>query len=323
MHGGRGGLDYVRGSAGLKQVLDHAVVTVGNFDGLHMGHLAIIDTVVDRARRLGGDAVVYTFDPHPRQVVHPENAPRLLTTIEQRVELFEACGVNVVIVEPFTREFSKIPAEVFIREILHERIRPVEVYVGYDFHFGRDREGSMRMLTELGPKLGFSVTIIPEVVVDAGDVNSTRIRQMLVQGRVEEAFAMLGRRYTVRGRVVEGERRGREIGFPTANLELENEILPAAGVYAGRMRFLDAGDPPEGSEFMAVTNVGVRPTFGDEQRLVAEAHLLDFSADAYGRRVELSFAHRLRDELRFSGIPALREQIAKDILDGRRRLEAL
>lgn len=181
----------------------------------------------------------------------------------------------------------------------------------------------MRMLTELGPKLGFSVTIIPEVSVDAGDVNSTRIRQLLVEGRVEEAFAMLGRRYTVRGRVVGGDQRGQEIGYPTANLELENEILPAAGVYAGRVRFLDEGEPAVGSEFMAVTNVGVRPTFGEEQRLVAEAHLLDFSADIYGRRVELSFAHRLRDELRFPGVPALREQIAKDLVEGRRRLEAL
>jgi riboflavin kinase/FMN adenylyltransferase len=316
-------LQYVPGSAALKQPLDHPVVTVGNFDGLHVGHRAIVDIVVDRARRLGGDAVVYTFDPHPRQVVHPETAPRLLTTIEQRIELLAESGVDVVIVEPFTPEFSKIPAEVFIREILHARIDPVEVYVGYDFHFGRDREGSMRMLTELGPKLGFSVTIIPEVSVDAGDVNSTRIRQLLVEGRVEETFAMLGRRYTVRGRVVGGDRRGREIGFPTANLELENEILPAAGVYAGRLRFLDPGEPAPGSEFMAVTNVGVRPTFGDEHRLVAEAHLLDFSAEVYGRRVELSFAHRLRDELRFSGVPALREQIAKDLVEGRRRLEAL
>jgi len=256
-------------------------------------------------------------------VVHPESAPRLLTTIDQRVELLSAMGVDVVIVEPFTLEFSKTHAEVFIREILHERIRPVEVYVGYDFHFGRDREGSMRMLTELGPKLGFSVTIIPEVSVDAGVVNSTRIRQLLATGRVEEAFAMLGRHYTIRGRVTEGDRRGRELGFATANLDPENEVLPAAGVYAGKLRLLDGGTPRAGSEFMAVTNVGVRPTFGDEQRLVAEAHLLDFDADIYGRHVELSFAHRLRDELRFSGVPALREQIAKDLIEGRRRLEAL
>jgi riboflavin kinase/FMN adenylyltransferase len=316
-------LQYVNGSDELKEPLYHPVVTVGNFDGLHVGHRAIIDTVVERARQLGGEAVVYTFEPHPRKVLQPHRAPRLITTIEQRVELLRRTGVDTVIVEPFTREFAKIPAEVFIREILYEKIRPVEVYVGYDFHFGRDREGSMRLLTEMGPKLGFSVTIIPEVTVDAGDVNSTRIRQMLFEGRVEEAFAMLGRSYTIRGRVVEGDRRGRDIGFPTANLDPENEILPASGVYAGRLRFLDDGDPPEGDEKLSVTNVGVRPTFGGDHRLVAEAHLLDFDGDVYGRRVALSFTHHLRDERRFSGVAALREQIAKDVEEGRRRLEAL
>jgi riboflavin kinase/FMN adenylyltransferase len=299
------------------------VVTVGNFDGLHVGHRAIIDTVVERARNLGGEAVVYTFDPHPRKVLQPGRAPSLLTTTEQKVELLTEAGVDTVIVEPFTREFAQISAEVFIREVLHEKIHPVEVYVGYDFHFGREREGSMRLLTELGPKLGFSVTIIPEVTVDAGDVNSTRIRQLLFEGRVEEAFAMLGRSYTVRGLVVKGDGRGHEIGFPTANLDPENEILPAAGVYAGRLRILDGGDPAPGGEILAVTNVGVRPTFGAEHRLVAEAHLIDFDGDIYGRRVELSFTHHLRDERRFSGVPALRDQIAKDVEEGRRRLEAL
>jgi riboflavin kinase/FMN adenylyltransferase len=316
-------LHYVRGSDELKEPLYHPVVTVGNFDGLHVGHRAIIDIVVERARQLGGEAVVYTFEPHPRKVLQPDRAPRLLATIEQRVELFEQTGVDTVIVEPFTREFAKIPADVFIREILYEKIHPVEVYVGYDFHFGRDREGSMRLLTEMGPKLGFSVTIIPEVTVDAGDVNSTRIRQMLFEGRVEEAFSMLGRSYTIRGRVVKGDRRGRDIGFPTANLDPENEILPASGVYAGRMRFLDDGNPPRGTEALAVTNVGVRPTFDGEHRLVAESHLVDFDGDIYGRRVELSFTHHLRDERRFSGVGALREQIAKDVEEGRRRLEAL
>jgi riboflavin kinase/FMN adenylyltransferase len=316
-------LHYVRGSEELKEPIYHPVVTIGNFDGLHVGHRAIIETVVERARQLGGEAVAYTFYPHPRKVLTPDRAPRLLTTIEQRVELLRAAGVDIVIVEPFTEEFAKMPAEDFIRRVLHQRIRPVEVYVGYDFHFGRDREGSMRLLTELGPKLGFSVTIIPEVTVDAGDVNSTRIRHLISDGRIEEAFAMLGRSYTVRGRIVEGNRRGKGLGFPTANLEPENEILPAAGVYAGHLRFLDDGSPPAGKEYLAVTNVGVRPTFEDERRLVAEAHLLDFSEDIYGRRVELSFAHHLRDERRFADAEGLREQIARDVEEGRRRLEAL
>lgn len=316
-------MEHVPGSEQLKEPLYHPVVTVGNFDGVHVGHRSIIDIVVERARNLGGQAVVFTFEPHPRKVLFPDRAPRLLTTLEQRLELLEAAGVDIVIVEPFTEEFARIPAEVFIRKILHGRVHPVEVYVGYDFHFGRDRAGSMRLLTEMGPKLGFSVTIIPEVTVDAGDVNSTRIRQLLTEGRVEEVRAMLGRSYTIRGGVVGGERRGRGIGFPTANVEPENEILPAAGVYAGRLRLLDDGDPSRGTERLAVTNVGVRPTFGSENRLVAEAHLLDFHADVYGRRVELSFSHHLRDERKFSNVGALREQITKDLVEARRRMEAL
>jgi len=161
------------------------VVTVGTFDGVHLGHRAILDTVVERSHALEGEAVVYTFDPHPRKILRPERAPRLLVTLEQKLELLEGAGVDAVIVEPFSLEFARTPADVFVREIIHERIRPLEVYVGYDFHFGRDREGSMRMLTEMGPRLGFAVTIIPEVTVEDGDVNSTRIRQLLAEAEPE------------------------------------------------------------------------------------------------------------------------------------------
>jgi riboflavin kinase/FMN adenylyltransferase len=253
-------------------------------------------------------------------VLHPERAPKLLTTLEQRLELLQAEGVDAVIVEPFTREFARTPAESFIRDVIHARIRPLEVYVGYDFHFGRDREGTMRLLVELGPRLGFSVTIISEVVVDEGDVNSTRIRQILAEGRVEEARAMLGRPYTVRGRIAAGDRRGRTLGFPTANLDPESEVLPGAGVYAGRLRLLDEGDPPRGESFAAVMNVGTRPTFREGGEVLAEAHLLDFAGDLYGRRVELSFVSLLRSERRFPGVDALRAQIRADIEEARKRL---
>jgi riboflavin kinase/FMN adenylyltransferase len=179
----------------------------------------------------------------------------------------------------------------------------------------------MRMLTELGPRLGFSVTIIPEVTVDEGDVNSTRIRELLAEARLEEAAAMLGRPYTVRGLVVEGDRRGRSLGFPTANLDPENEILPGAGVYAGSVRLLDAGDPACGGEWPAVVNVGTRPTFHDSSRVLAEAHLIDFDGDLYGRRVEISFRFHLRQERRFDDVAALQQQIGADVAEGRRRLE--
>jgi len=310
----------VRGSRTLEKPLERAVLTVGNFDGLHVGHQRIIRTVTGRARAFDGQAAVYTFEPHPRKVLQPERAPRLLTTLEQKLELLEAAGVDVTVVEPFDREFAQLPAERFVREILHERIDPLEVYVGYDFRYGRDREGSMRTLTELGPHLGFSVTIVPEVKLGSRDVNSTRIRELLEQGSVDDAALLLGRPYTIRGRVVVGDRRGRILGFPTMNLEAENEVLPQSGVYAGRVRFLDAGSPAAGASFGAVTNVGRRPTFGASERVLTEAHLLDFSGDAYGRRIEITFEHHLREERRFPGVEALRAQIAADAELARRKL---
>lgn len=308
------------GSAAIEEPLVRPVVTIGNFDGVHLGHRAILDTVVERAQAHGGQAVVYTFEPHPRKVLQPDRAPKLLTTLEQKLELIEAAGVDAVVVEPFSLDFARTPAETFIREYLHARVRPVEVYVGYDFHFGRDREGSMRLLTETGPMLGFAVTIIPEVTNDAGDVNSTRIREMLGMAEIKMANEMLGRAYTVRGSVAKGDQRGRTIGFPTANLDTENEVLPAPGVYAGRLRLLDEGEPAGGRSLPAVTNVGTRPTFHDEGRVLAEAHLIDFEGDVYGRHVELSFEHHLRPEQRFPGVDALRAQIQADVVTARRVL---
>ncbi len=318
-------MQVVRGSATLEKPLERCVLTVGNFDGLHIGHQAIMQTITSRARARAGVAAVYTFEPHPRRVLQPARSPKLLTTLEQKLELFEAAGVDVVVVETFDREFARLPAERFVLDVLHRRIGPVEVYVGYDFHYGRDREGSMRTLIERGPHFGFSVTIIPEVKLGARDVNSTRIRELLFAARVEEARVLLGRPYTVRGRVARGDRRGRTLGFPTLNLAPENEVLPAPGVYAGQVRFLDAGPdggggPEAGRRFDAVTNVGRRPTFKGSAAVLAEAHLLDFADDVYGRRVEFSFTHHLRDEQRFKDSAALTAQIARDIEAARARM---
>jgi riboflavin kinase/FMN adenylyltransferase len=272
-----------------------------------------MDTIVTQARAIEGTAVVVTFDPHPVRILRPEQAPRLLTTQEQKVELLEQAGIDALIVENFDAKFAATTADEFIREILFERIRPVAVYVGYDFHFGRDRKGSMRLLTELGPKLGFSVSIIPEVTVGGSDVNSTRIRKLVVESQIEEAGRLLGRAYSIRGSIVQGDQRGRTVGFPTANLDPESEILPAAGVYAGHCLFIDEGSPEQGVELPAVMNVGTRPTFDGDGTMQAEAHLIDFKGDVYGRRVEMSFMTRLREERRFSGVEALREQIASDV----------
>jgi riboflavin kinase/FMN adenylyltransferase len=293
------------------------VVTVGNFDGLHVGHQEILRIVTERARARRGESAVYTFEPHPRKVLRPQDAPQLLTTLEQKLELIEAAGVDLTIVERFDLAFAARSAVEFVRDVLDARMRPEEVYVGYDFRFGHDREGSMRTLTELGPHLGFAVTIVPEVTVGGQDVNSTRIRELLGTGRVEEARDLLGRPYRVRGRVVEGDRRGRTLGFPTANLDPENEVLPAQGVYAGRLRSLEPGAP---SELPAVVNVGRRPTFKDAAPVVAEVHVIDWDGDLYGRRVEVSFLHHLRAERRFPDVEALKRQIAADRDAARTRL---
>lgn len=312
----------VKGSGSLEQPLERCVLTVGNFDGLHLGHQAIMKKVTERARALSGQAVAYTFEPHPRRVLHPGRSPRLLTTLEQKLELFEAAGVDTALVEPFDLNFAKLPAGDFVREVLHRRIGPSEVYVGYDFRYGKEREGSMRTLVDLGPHLGFSVTIIAEVKLGKRDVNSTRIRECLAEGQVQEAAALLGRRYSVRGLVVRGDQRGRGLGFPTINLEAENEILPAQGVYAGRVRFLDESPSPAKGPWPAVINVGRRPTFEGEGEMRAEAHLLDFDAECYERRVEIEFEQRLRGERRFDGPEELAARIARDAEEARAILSA-
>jgi len=312
------------GSDEIDAAFTRPVLTIGNFDGIHLGHRAILDTVVERSHAHDGEAVVYTFDPHPRRVLQPGRAPGLLTSLEQKLELLEAAGVDAVIVEPFTRAFARTQPEEFVREILYARICPVEVYVGYDFHFGRDRVGSMRMLTEIGPKLGFSVTIIPEITVGGQDVNSTRIRELLSQGNPEQVSALLGRHYAVRGTVVEGDGRGRVIGFPTANISLDapEQVLPENGVYAGTLCFLDDGDPGSNARYPSVANVGTRPTVDSSSRVFLEAHLLDFEGDVYGRRVEFAFRNYLRPEQKFPNVDALRAQIRADVALGRERLDA-
>lgn len=296
------------------------VVTVGTFDGVHVGHREIMRTVVARARARGTCAVVYTFDPHPRKVLQGGDAPGLLTTLEQKLELLRELGIERTVIEPFDEAFARTAPEVFVRDVLHARLRPAEVYVGFNFRFGHHREGSKGTLTELGPRLGIEVTIVPEVTVEGEAVSSTRIRRLLAAGEVEHSARLLGRHYAIRGRVAAGDRRGRTLGFPTANVEHENEVLPELGVYAGRVRFLDPGDPPAGSELPAVTNLGRRPTFDRGERVLAESHLLDFSGDVYGRRVEVSFSDRLRAEQRFPDVDALRAQIARDASEARRRL---
>ncbi len=283
------------------------VGTIGNFDGLHRGQRAILGRVVERAAATGLRSAVVTFDPHPLSVLRPQGAPRRLLPAGRKSALLEAAGLDLLIVVRFTPEFSRTPAREFVLDFLHRRLGMREIYVGRRFAFGRDRQGNLELLRELAAEAGFRAEGVDEVLHGGEPISSTRIRESVGAGEMEEAMAMLGRPYALSGVVVPGDGRGRELGWPTANLEIENELLPADGVYAGRIRLSEAEESRP-----AVSNVGVRPTFDGRSDRVVESHVLDFEGDLYGSRVELELWKRLRGERRFPSVEELCAQIGRD-----------
>ncbi len=291
--------------------LVHPVLALGNFDGLHRGHLKIVERVKRGAAEHGGTPMAMTFDPHPPRVVRPDKAPPLLMTKAQRLEALHRAGVACVAVVRFTPELSQWDPETFVRTVLVEWLRISKVWVGANFLFGHGRSGNFSTLRTLGQRYGFRADKIDPVRYKDFVVSSTRIRRLVSEGRMDEAGALMGHPYYVDGVVVHGRGRGREIGVPTANLQTANELIPPHGVYATIMTV-------DGTFHAGLTNVGIRPTFG-ETDLAIETHLLDFQGDLYGRDVRLSFVQRLRDERRFADVDALRSQIAAD----QRRAERL
>jgi riboflavin kinase / FMN adenylyltransferase len=290
------------------------VVTIGNFDGVHLGHRSILARVCQRARELDCQPVALTFDPHPAKVLNPAGNLRLLTTPAQKAALLEAVGVHVV-VQPFTREFAAIPARDFVRDYLVERLRVREVVIGHDYCFGYKRQGNIELLQQMGQTLGFTVQVVWAVEVQDAVVSSSLIRAMLQLGKVREANRLLGRPYGVAGRVVTGKGRGAKIlGVPTANLVTENDLLPACGIYAVWVM-------KDGQRLPGVANIGTCPTF-DNQELTLEVHLLDFNGDLYGEVLQVEFAARLRDERRFPSIEELAAQIRADMVEARETLGA-
>ncbi|MBI3977930.1 MAG: bifunctional riboflavin kinase/FAD synthetase [Chloroflexi bacterium] len=304
-------MEIVRELRNLEPGPDVAL-TIGSFDGVHRAHRRLFDQVVARARSLGGQAVAITFDPHPRAVLTPNNPPFLLTTVEQRLLLMEQAGLDLAVVMTFDRALASLSARAFM-ELLGSHLRVRELVVGPNFALGRGREGTVERLIDLGHDLGYTVTVIPPVEIEGMLISSTATREALARGDVELAARMLGRPATVEGKVVEGFRRGRSIGFPTANIATDpSMIVPANGVYAVRLTLDDHTYP-------AVANIGVRPTFEGSQRSV-EVHIFDFDADIYGRRVGVAFIHRLRDERKFAGIAELVAQIRHDAEQARQLL---
>jgi riboflavin kinase/FMN adenylyltransferase len=278
--------------------------TLGNFDGVHLGHQAILASVIRSARARSAPSLLVSFDPHPLAVVAPTRGPKLLQTRRQKLEALEASGLDALLILPFDRELAALTGEDFFRAYLAERIRFASVHVGSTFRFGRARGGDIRLLTDLGAELGFSVVTVPSVTVDGDTVSSSVIRAAIEDGDVAKARAMLGRPFAVTGEVVHGAGRGKALEFPTANIAVENETVPGRGVYVTETVVF-------ASRFPSITNVGVRPTFGGTT-LSVESHLIDANEDLYGERLEVRFLARLRDERKFAGPEELADQIARD-----------
>jgi riboflavin kinase / FMN adenylyltransferase len=290
------------------------VLTIGNFDGVHRGHLALFEKVKERAAAIRGQSAVMTFEPHPIKVIKPGNGPPLITPTQQKIELIGRAGIDVLYCIPFTREFAEVSAEHFVKTILVAKIGIKELVVGYDYAFGRNREGSIPLLQEMGKQLGFSLHLVGPIHVDHMPVSSTSIRRLIAQGKLAEAKNLLGRDFEVEGIVVRGHNRGAALlGYPTANLSAQQELMPRTGVYAVKALI-------DGRIYDAVTNVGYNPTFGD-RALSVETHILDFSRNIVGEKIKLIFLHRLRDEKAFQSVKELTDQISQDIRDAKEWLE--
>ena len=287
--------------------LDNAVMTTGTFDGVHQGHRKILDRLMEVAKKSNGESVLLTFFPHPRMVLQPESDLKLINTIDEKIELLRKEGIDHLIIEPFTKEFSRTTSLEFVRDILVNQIGTKKLVIGYDHHFGRNREGSFDHLKEFGPIYGFEVEEISVQDVDNVNVSSTKVRKALEEGEVHVAANYLGHSFFIKGEVVHGKKIGRELGYPTANLKIENpyKLIPGNGIYAVRVRRGD--DLYEG-----MLNIGIRPTIGVSQTISVEVNLFDFNEEIYGERLTVHFIKRIRCEKKFDSKDALIAEMQKD-----------
>ncbi|HWP24540.1 MAG TPA: bifunctional riboflavin kinase/FAD synthetase [Candidatus Binatia bacterium] len=282
-----------------------SIVTLGNFDGIHLGHRALIAGTVADARQLAIPSVVLTFEPHPLKVLAPDRAPKMLLTHKEKMRLLQDLGVDIVIVQHFDLAFAQIGAEEFVRELFVARLKPRRIWVGRDLRFGQGRKGSVADLQRWALDLGFEVSIVEPILVDGVRVSSSRVRQLISEGKVDEVKPLLGRYHFVSGKVVGGQRRGKDLGFPTANIAAQTEVLPLDGIYATLFQLGSRALP-------SVSSVGFNPTFGPGPRTV-ESYIFDFHEDIYGERARLSFIKRIREEKKFSSPDDLVKQIKADV----------
>ena len=290
--------------------IPHAVVTIGTFDGVHLGHQAIFNKMKSLAQSIGGETVVVTFHPHPRQVLNIDSSNlRFLCTPEEKLQRFEEFGIDNVVIINFTKEFSRTPSEVFIKDYIIDNIKPAYIVVGYDHHFGKNRMGDFTLLNEMMQKYNFKVERVDAQDIDNIAISSTKIRNALAVGNVKGANRLLGYTYSITAEVVVGNKIGRTLGFPTANLELPREymLINNRGVYACLVDY-------EGQTYKAMANIGHRPTIGDrsEDNPIIEVNLFDFDGDLYGKQIHVRFIDRIRDEEKFDGLDELKAQLEQD-----------
>jgi len=304
-------MEIIKGIENLYRPLKNPVVTLGNFDGVHLGHQKIFKRVLEEAQRLNGEGIVITFEPHPLKVLDPKRCLPLLSPFRKKMMLIEASGIRTVLCLEFSLSFSQLSASEFIEKILVDQIKVKKVIIGYNYHFGNQKGGDVETLIREGKRFGFEVEVVEGVKINQIPVSSSKIRDLLQKGEVEEASKLLGRDYPVIGNVVKGKGRGKELGFPTANLERSEELYPKTGVYAVEVIWRD-------QHFNGVANVGTNPTFnpaGEKKGdLTLEVFILNLDRDLYGEEIQVNFKRRIRDEIRFNSSQELIDQIKKDVL---------
>ena len=298
-------MDIIIGIENIQRKFRNPVLTLGNFDGVHLGHQRIFEDLREEARRIDGEAVVFTFDPHPLQILDPQKCPPAITPFKQKLMLLEKLGIDVVIVAAFDLDLANLTPEAFVKGVLVDKIGAKKILVGYNYFFGKNRRGNVEMLKRLGQKYGFEVKVVDAMAVNDIPVSSSKIREFIQSGKMPEAAQLLGRNYLLIGKVIWGADRGKKLGFPTANLEVLNGLYPKTGVYAVEVIMGDKTYP-------GVADVGYNPTFG-ENPLSVEVHILDFARDIYGEEIQLIFHERIRDERAFENPESLAQQIRKDI----------
>ena len=286
---------------------ERTVLTIGTFDGVHRGHKTILEEVAKHAKEVNGESILITFEPHPRKLLFPDQPLKLITPLQQKLELITKAGIQHIVVAPFTREFSQLSAKEYIRDFLVKIFRPHSIVIGYDHHFGHDRTGDIHLLKECANEYGYKVYEIPAQLIDEAAVSSTKIRQALTEGRVTDANHMLGHNYSISGTVTEGNKLGRTIGYPTANIRHSEpeQILPGIGIYAVKVKW-------QQQVLNGMLSIGHNPTVTDDKSIKIEVNIFDFNENIYGELLEVQFVEWLRNEEKFVSLDALKEQLHKD-----------